>query len=171
MFAKKWGFQHITSSPWYPQSNGKVENAVKTIKWLFSKCHETGQSELLALLDWRNTPTEGLGSSPAQRFFGRRCRIQLPMTETLLNPPTTRKLMPGYSKESRRNKHSTTIGRLMICSHFELERFLGCNSRERRDGPQACVRASKVLAAIASKWVKQSITKTDDTYSKEENCQ
>ena len=86
MFAKKWGFQHVTSSPWYPQSNGKVENAVKTIKWLFSKCHETGQSELLALLDWRNTPTEGLGSSPAQRFFGRRCRIQLPMTETLLKP-------------------------------------------------------------------------------------
>ncbi|KAK2174472.1 hypothetical protein NP493_799g01010 [Ridgeia piscesae] len=29
-FAKKWSFQHVTSSPHYAQSNGKVENAVKT---------------------------------------------------------------------------------------------------------------------------------------------
>ena len=27
-FATKWGFQHITSFPVYPQSNGKVKNAV-----------------------------------------------------------------------------------------------------------------------------------------------
>ena len=85
-FASKWGFQHVTSSPRYPQSNGKAENAVKTVKRLFSKCSETGQSEFLALLDWRNTPMEGLGSSPAQRFLRRRCRTQLPMTETLLKP-------------------------------------------------------------------------------------
>ena len=85
-FARNWGFHHVTSSPRYPQSNGKAENAVKTIKRLFSKCKEAGQSEFLALLDWRNTPTEGLGSSPAQRFLGRRCRTQLPVTETLLRP-------------------------------------------------------------------------------------
>ena len=30
MFAKKWSFKHDTSSPRYPQSNGKAENAVKT---------------------------------------------------------------------------------------------------------------------------------------------
>ena len=61
-FAKKWGFEHVTSSPRYPQSNGKAENAVKTVKRLFTKCRESGQSEFLALMDWRNTPTEGLGS-------------------------------------------------------------------------------------------------------------
>ena len=85
-FAAQWGFQHLTSSPHYPQSNGRVENAVKTVKRLFTKCHETRQSEFQALLDWRNTPTEGLGSSPAQRFLGRRCRTLLPMSETLLQP-------------------------------------------------------------------------------------
>ena len=31
-FAKQWEFQHVTSSPLYPQSNGKVENAVRTCK-------------------------------------------------------------------------------------------------------------------------------------------
>ena len=85
-FAKTWGFKHDTSSPRYPQSNGKAENAVKTVKRLFTKCRESGQSEYLALLDWRNTPTEGIGTSPAQRFFGRRCRTLLPMSGPLLHP-------------------------------------------------------------------------------------
>ena len=31
-FAKRWGFQHVTSSPHCPQSNGRVENVVKTVK-------------------------------------------------------------------------------------------------------------------------------------------
>ena len=85
-FARTWGFQHITSSPRYPQSNGKAENAVKTIKRLFTKCREAKGSEYQALLDWRNTPTEGVGSSPAQHFFGRRCRTLMPLTEVMLRP-------------------------------------------------------------------------------------
>ena len=87
-FAKSWGFQHITSSPVYPQSNGKAENAVKTVKQLFLKCRQAGQPEQLALLDWRNTPTEGLKTSPAQRLFGRRCRTLLPIRESLLKQST-----------------------------------------------------------------------------------
>ena len=43
-----WGFDHVTSSPRYPQSNGKAKNAVKTVKHLFTKCKEAGQSEFLA---------------------------------------------------------------------------------------------------------------------------
>ena len=30
--SKEWGFQHITSSPMYPQSNGKAEATVKSTK-------------------------------------------------------------------------------------------------------------------------------------------
>ena len=40
----------------------------------------------LALLDWRNTPTEGTKSSPAQRMFGRRTRTLLPTSKKLLKP-------------------------------------------------------------------------------------
>jgi len=85
-FARTWCFTHTTTSPHYPQANGKVENAVKTIKKLFTKCQESGQSEYQALLDWRNTPTEGMGTSPAQRFLGRRCKTLLPIAKSLLMP-------------------------------------------------------------------------------------
>ena len=85
-FATRWGFEHITSSPRYPQSNGKAENAVKIVKRLFTKCRASGQSEYLALLDWCNTPSEGIGTSPAQRLFDRRCKTLLPMSGSLLQP-------------------------------------------------------------------------------------
>ena len=86
VFAETWSFEHHTSSPRYPQSNGKAENAVQTVKRLFKKYKASGQSEYLALLDWRNTPTEGVGTSPAQRLFGRRCKTLLPVSGTLLQP-------------------------------------------------------------------------------------
>ena len=105
-FAKTWEFEHVTSSPRYPQSNGKAENAVKTVKRLFSKCQETGQSEFRALLDWRNTPTEGIGTSPAQRFLGRRCKTLLPMTGSLLEPRyPTRDDARAINSQKRRQQH------------------------------------------------------------------
>ena len=86
VFACTWEFKHVTSSPTYAQSNGKAENAVKTVKHLFKKCKDSGQSEYLALLDWRNTPTAGIGTSPAQRLMGRRCKTLLPIAGKLLQP-------------------------------------------------------------------------------------
>ena len=58
--------------------------AVRTVKCLFEKCKETGVSEFQALIDWRNTPSEGMDTSPAQRLMGRQCRTLLPMSESLL---------------------------------------------------------------------------------------
>ena len=74
----------MTSSPGFPQSNGKVENAVKIAKSLIQKAIESSSDPYLALLDWRNTPTEGLDSSPAQRLFS--TRTLLPTTSSLLQP-------------------------------------------------------------------------------------
>ena len=85
-FTAEWKINHTTSSPYHPQSNGKAENAVKTIKNLFTKAKEAGISEAQALLDFRNTPTEGIGSSPAQRLMGRRCKTLLVTTPALLAP-------------------------------------------------------------------------------------
>ena len=51
-FVKKWKFEHLTSSPYYTQSNGKAGNAVKNVERLFNNCREDGTSEFLAMLDW-----------------------------------------------------------------------------------------------------------------------
>ena len=53
---------------------------------MFKKCKETGVSEFLALLDYRNTPTEGVGTSPSQHLIGQRCKTLLLMTTALLQP-------------------------------------------------------------------------------------
>ena len=76
----------ITTSPRYPQSAGKAENAVRTVKRLFEKCKETGVSEFQALFEWRNKPSEGMDISLAQCLMGRRCRTLLTMAESLLRP-------------------------------------------------------------------------------------
>ena len=65
-FTKEWQIEHRTSSPHYPQSNGRAENAVKTCKSLLKKAKASGEDPLLALLDWRNTPPENIGTSPAK---------------------------------------------------------------------------------------------------------
>jgi len=70
IFTHIWAFDHLRSSPRYPKSNGKAKNAIKTIKWLLKKCKDAGQPELLVLLDWCNTATEGMATSPAQHLKG-----------------------------------------------------------------------------------------------------
>ena len=109
-FVKSWSFNHTTTSPRYPQSNGKAENAVKTVKHLFEKCKESGVSEFQALLDWCNTPTEGMATSPAQRLMGRRCRTLLPTSEGLLRPSySLRDDVPAMTDKKRRQKEYYTM--------------------------------------------------------------
>ncbi|XP_064392586.1 uncharacterized protein K02A2.6-like [Halichondria panicea] len=69
-FSKTYQFNH---RPHYPQSNGKAE------KSLLQKADFQ-----LALLDFRNTPTNDVLGSPAQRLMGRRTKTLLPTTAKLL---------------------------------------------------------------------------------------
>uniref|UniRef100_A0A4W5JUG1 Integrase catalytic domain-containing protein n=1 Tax=Hucho hucho TaxID=62062 RepID=A0A4W5JUG1_9TELE len=85
-FSKAWDFTHITSSPGYLQSNGKVESAVKTAKRLMAKAKRAGADPYLAMLDHRNTPSQGTDSSPAMVLMGRRTKTLLIMRENLLRP-------------------------------------------------------------------------------------
>lgn len=50
------------------------------------KVIESNSDPHLALLAWRNTPSEGLRNSPLQRIFGRRIKTLLPTSNSLLKP-------------------------------------------------------------------------------------
>ncbi|XP_061170331.1 uncharacterized protein K02A2.6-like [Saccostrea echinata] len=85
-FTHLWEFKHITSSPKYPQSNGRAEQAVKMAKRLMKRAVKSNSDPYLALLDFRNTPTQGMGTSPAQRLMSRRTKTLLPTKQSLLVP-------------------------------------------------------------------------------------
>ena len=76
----------MSTSPRYPQSSGKAENAVKVCKALLNRARADNKDPLLAFLNWGNNPSEGLGTSPVQRLMGRRTRTLLPTHTKLLEP-------------------------------------------------------------------------------------
>lgn len=80
-FAYTYGFQHITSSPRYPQSNGEVERMVRTVKDLLWKSSDP----FLALMVYRDT-VGASGFSPAQLLMGRKLRTRLPALPSKLRP-------------------------------------------------------------------------------------
>ena len=83
-FAATWKFKHVTTSPRYPEANGKAESAVKTFKSIMKKSLLSMSDPYPGLLDHRNIPTAATGMSPCQRPFGRRTKTLLPLLESLL---------------------------------------------------------------------------------------
>ena len=68
-FSRQWKFVHVTSSPAYLQRSGKVEAAVSSAKNVMRKSRKARTDPYLALLEYRNTPSQGLGTSPVQRLM------------------------------------------------------------------------------------------------------
>jgi len=88
-FAREWEFHHVTSSPYHSQANGKAEATVKIAKRLIKKTKANNQDLYLAILEWRNTPSDsGTRSSPVQKLMSRRTNTLLPTPEGLLQPST-----------------------------------------------------------------------------------
>ena len=81
-FAKSYDFCHITSSPYFAQSNGQAERTVKTMKKLL----KTSDDHYMALLSYRTTPLPWCNISPAQLLMGRQIRTNLPQLGEILSP-------------------------------------------------------------------------------------
>jgi hypothetical protein len=136
----------VTSSPGYPQSNGKAENAVKQIKNLMKKCAEDHSDVYLALLELRNIPSEQMKDSPAQRLFSRRTRTLLPSAKKLLQPQTctdvkTKLIQKKAKQQQYYNRHTV-----------ELE--------ELRSGDAVRFRAPR-----SNKWIKATVDSQIDVRS------
>ena len=82
-FLQRWCVHKRLSAAHYPQSNGRAEAAVKSMKRLI-KGHTgpggsiTTDEIALGLLQYRNTPIDG-GKSPAQLALGRELRDGIPL--------------------------------------------------------------------------------------------
>ena len=79
-FAKDWDFQHVQSSPYYPQSNGLCEKMVGVVKRLFTKSKSAGTDHFKSLLEYRTTGFK-IGYSPSQLLMGRNLRSVLPVVK------------------------------------------------------------------------------------------
>ena len=77
-FCNDWDFEHITSSPHYPQSNGFVERMVGIVKSVLKKAKQAGNDPQMALLCLRSTPLDSRTPSPAELLYGRKIRSNLP---------------------------------------------------------------------------------------------
>ncbi|XP_055916267.1 uncharacterized protein LOC129949066 [Eupeodes corollae] len=80
-----WGIDHVTSSPYFPRSNGLAERSVQTIKKLLKKCHETNSDLYVALLHYRTT-RKGNINSPSELLMSRQLRTKLPVLNENLKP-------------------------------------------------------------------------------------
>ena len=70
--SKSWGFTHITTSPYYSQSNGLAEKSVQLLKRVLNKVKP---DPYLGLLEYRNTAIDNVGS-PAQLSMSRQLFVQ-----------------------------------------------------------------------------------------------
>ena len=103
-FVKQWEFLHVTSSPYHPKSNGKAESAVKVVKGLFKKALKDKKDPWLSLLDYRNTPTAGIHSSPVQRLMSRRTKTLVPIATNLLYPEVTEGVAEKIHQKRQKTK-------------------------------------------------------------------
>ena len=94
-FEVEYDFKNETSSPRYPQCNGKAELYIGVVKKTQQKAYEAKEDPAIALLCLRTTPIETGLPSPAEILFGRKIERFSPIYP--LSPP--RKMRKHVSTE------------------------------------------------------------------------
>ncbi|XP_026050672.1 uncharacterized protein K02A2.6-like [Astatotilapia calliptera] len=125
-FAKQYGFQHITSSPLYPQVNGQAEKGVQIVKRLFKKARDSKTDPYLALLSYRASSLE-CGASPAELLMHRKLRTTLPHISKENDNAHDNKLTDKRMKLKHRQKrnYDKTARRLEPLQERDVVRIAG----------------------------------------------
>ncbi|KAI3358165.1 hypothetical protein L3Q82_003165 [Scortum barcoo] len=99
---KTLGINHVTSSPYHPESQGALERFHQTLKSMLRKyCHDSqrdwDEGVPLVLFAAHEAVQESLGFSPAELVFGHEVRGPLKvLKEHLVMPKTSVKSIPEY---------------------------------------------------------------------------
>ena len=135
-FLKNWNVKHRLSSVAYPQSNGRAELAVKTAKRLImANSGPRGSLDtdrvVQAVLQYRNTPIQSIGLSPAQMLLHRHLRDAIPMRKTLYKPHAEwveaaeqrekRLSTRNLEMTERYNRHARTLPPLTVGSNVAIQ--------------------------------------------------
>ncbi|RXN33948.1 Retrotransposable element Tf2 type 1 [Labeo rohita] len=127
-FAEEYGFQHVTSSPLYPQSNGKAEKGVHIVKLLLKKAVDSQSDPYLALLSYRASPLEH-GVSPAEILMG--LRTTLPCLAT----PSKNKYLrrkQWHLKQQQKAHYDKASKGLEPLSNSDTVRLEDCSTWSKR---------------------------------------
>lgn len=131
-FAQQWGFSHTVSTPRYPQSNGKAEATVKSMKKIIRSSWNgryINQDKLCrALLQYRNTPTRKDGLSPAQKLYGHPVQDILPAHRRSFSEEWQRKAEVAeqqvtqtlQSSATYYNKHAHNLQEIQVGSNVAI---------------------------------------------------
>lgn len=102
-FVGDYRFRHVTSSPYYPRSNGAAERMVQTVKNLLKK---EPLDPSLALLSYRSSPVIG-SFSPAELLMGRRLRTTVVCHPDSLAPQTVNH--PEFKEQNEKYKENMKL--------------------------------------------------------------
>lgn len=106
-FATAYGFQHVTSSPHYPRSNGFIESQVKVVKRTLEKVSRDHGDPYLAMLFLRSTPIDNHLPSPAQLLQNRSFHDTLPKISVGIDEDVTASLQMRQDKQKIAYDHHT----------------------------------------------------------------
>ena len=139
---KRWGVIRRLSSAYYPQSNGRAETAVKTIKRLIrgntNRCGDIHTDAItIALLQHRNTPLRDMGKSPAELALGRSLRDGISLSReryrinhhwaSHISQRETQIVQKMYLVKQDYDLHAKPLPTLLICT-----KVLCQNTRDRK---------------------------------------
>ena len=124
-FSTRWGFLHKFSSPRYPQSNGKVEATIKSMKKLIQHAWNgralDDEKFCRSLLQYRNTPSRKDGLSPAQKLFGHPVQDILPAHRRSFLPQWQRPVHTSKSSAAYYNLHAHNLPDIHVGSHVAVQ--------------------------------------------------
>ena len=124
-FALQWGFHHNTACPHYPQSNGKVESTVKSMKKIiytsWNGCSLDHNMFCPTLLQYRNTPSCKDGLYPAQNLFGYPVQNILPAHRHSFSQEWQRKTEAAEQQAEAMQQSSATYYNLHAHPLTEIE--------------------------------------------------